>query len=239
MRTGRAEDFIIYEDRDVIVCHKPAGLAVQSARIGMPDMESMLKNYLAEKMPGKIPYLGIIHRLDQPVEGAVVFAVNQRAAKELNSQLTTGKMKKTYLAVTEKRPAELSGELEDWLKKDVRTNTSAVTSPGTPGAKKARLSYELAESLESEDSCRYLLRIALETGRHHQIRVQMAHAGMPLAGDRKYNPEETTDGSLALCSAGLTFIHPGKKKRMEICICPVNERFSGFSQLGEDRVSFV
>ena len=239
MWTGKAEDFIIYEDRDVIVCHKPAGLAVQSARIGMPDMESMLKNHLAEKTPGKIPYLGVIHRLDQPVEGAVIFAVNQKAAKELNSQLTTGKMKKTYLAVTEKRPAKSSGQLEDWLKKDGRTNTSAVTAPGTQGAKKAKLSYELMQSLETDGSCRYLLQIALETGRHHQIRVQMAHAGMPLAGDRKYNPEETKDGALSLCSAGLTFIHPAKKKRMEIHICPVNERFAGFSQLGEDKVSFI
>ena len=94
-------DYILYEDKDILVCHKPAGLAVQNARVGSMDMESLLKNYIAQKVPGKMPYLGIIHRLDQPVEGVLVFALNPKAAADLSRQMTAGKIKKTYLAVTE------------------------------------------------------------------------------------------------------------------------------------------
>ena len=94
-------DYILYEDKDILVCHKPAGLAVQNARVGNMDMESLLKNYIAQKVPGKMPYLGIIHRLDQPVEGVLVFALNPKAAADLSRQMTAGKIKKTYLAVTE------------------------------------------------------------------------------------------------------------------------------------------
>ena len=95
-------DYIIYEDKDILVCHKPAGIAVQNARVGSMDLESLLKNYVAQKVPGKMPYLGIIHRLDQPVEGVLVFALNSRAAAELNRQMTSGKIKKIYLAVTDR-----------------------------------------------------------------------------------------------------------------------------------------
>ena len=98
------EDMILYEDRDIIVCHKVAGIAVQSARIGMPDMESTLKNYLASKKTGTMPYLGIVHRLDQPVEGVLVFAKNKRAAAGLTGQITSGSVTKEYLAVTDQKP---------------------------------------------------------------------------------------------------------------------------------------
>ena len=93
-------DYILYEDREILVCHKPAGIAVQNARVGSMDMESLLKNYIAQKNPGKMPYLGIIHRLDQPVEGVLVFALNGKAAAELNRQMTSGGIEKIYLAVS-------------------------------------------------------------------------------------------------------------------------------------------
>ena len=93
-------DYIIYEDKEILVCHKPAGIAVQSAGVGNMDLESLLKNYIARKQPGKMPYLGVIHRLDQPVEGVVVFALNPKAAAALNRQMTSGQIRKTYLAVT-------------------------------------------------------------------------------------------------------------------------------------------
>ena len=133
-------DYILYEDKDILVCHKPAGLAVQNARVGNMDMESLLKNYIAQKVPGKMPYLGIIHRLDQPVEGVLVFALNPKAAADLSRQMTAGKIKKTYLAVTEGAVKVKSAKLVDWLKKDGRTNSSAVVEGGTSGAKKAILS---------------------------------------------------------------------------------------------------
>ena len=101
---GNIKDRILFEDKDILVCQKPAGIAVQSAGIGSMDLESMLKNYLAEKAPGSVPYLAVVHRLDQPVEGILVFAKNQKAAAQLNRQMTSGKIKKEYLAVTDRKP---------------------------------------------------------------------------------------------------------------------------------------
>jgi len=213
-------DYILYEDKDILVCHKPAGIAVQNARVGSMDMESLLKNYIAQKVPGKIPYLGIIHRLDQPVEGVLVFALNPKAAADLNRQMTTGKIKKVYLAITEGHAQVKSAKLVNWLKKDNRTNSSAVVAEGTVGAKKAK-----SEEGVRDDGERNLVRIYLDTGRHHQIRVQMAYAGMPLVGDRKYNPCQNGQEPLALCSAKLGFWHPVTKKQMEFQVKPVGSAF--------------
>ena len=223
-------DYILYEDKDILVCHKPAGLAVQNARVGNMDMESLLKNYIAQKVPGKMPYLGIIHRLDQPVEGVLVFALNPKAAADLSRQMTAGKIKKTYLAVTEGTVKVKSAKLVDWLKKDGRTNSSAVVEGGTSGAKKAILSYEVLETWKNKEDAqdcreRNLIRIDLDTGRHHQIRVQMAHAGMPLVGDRKYNPGQNSQEPLALCSAKLGFQHPVTKKQLEFQVQPAGMAF--------------
>ena len=223
-------DYILYEDKDILVCHKPAGIAVQNARVGSMDMESLLKNYIAQKVPGKIPYLGIIHRLDQPVEGVLVFTLNPKAAADLNRQMTTGKIKKVYLAITEGHAQVKSAKLVNWLKKDNRTNSSTVVAEGTVGAKKAILSYEVLKTWKSEekgrdDGERNLVRIYLDTGRHHQIRVQMAYAGMPLVGDRKYNPCQNGQEPLALCSAKLGFWHPVTKKQMEFQVKPVGSAF--------------
>ena len=225
-------DYIIYEDKDILVCHKPAGIAVQNARVGSMDLESMLKNYIAQKIPGKMPYLGIIHRLDQPVEGVLVFALNSRAAAELNRQMTSGKIKKIYLAVTEGEAKVQKATPADWLKKDNRTNSSAVVAAGTAGAKKAVLSYELLETKEVQGQRRNLMEICLDTGRHHQIRVQMAHVGMPLVGDRKYNPQQSGQEPLALCSAKLGFQHPVTKKKMEFQVTPTGSVFKGWNSIG-------
>lgn len=241
MWIGKVENYIIYEDKDILMCHKPAGIAVQNARVGSADLDSMLKNYLAQKNINntgrnfQMPYLGMIHRLDQPVEGIVVFAKNQKAAAELSRQMTSGEMKKTYLAVTTEKPSEKEKILEDWLKKDGKTNTSSVVSANTQGAKKARLSYKyLQEAKNEKGESRYLLEIQLETGRHHQIRVQMAHAGMPLLGDRKYNSQETQEKSLGLCAAALTFKHPVTKKKMEFNTMPHGEVFKIFDVSGKN-----
>lgn len=238
MRNFRVEDTIIYEDNEVLLCHKPAGIAVQNARLGAMDLESALRNYLAsgsagsEKYIGKIPYLAVIHRLDQPVEGVLVFAKTPNAARELSRQMSAGEINKKYLAVT----ARVSGYkkeqfLKDFLKKDGKTNSSSVVPGGTPGSKEARLSYKVLQETADErtdSGKRFLVEIHLETGRHHQIRVQMSHAGMPLLGDRKYNPEDQSNLPLGLCSCELTFIHPEKKKKMKFEISPLGEAFEGF-----------
>ena len=242
MFSGKIEDYILFEDRDIIVCRKPAGIAVQNARIGAMDLESSLKNYLASKFGDgrNMPYLAVIHRLDQPVEGILVFGKTPKAAKELSAQITSGKMRKIYLAVTYGQPEYTAVSknpviLEDYLKKDGKTNSSSVVKASTPGAKKARLSYEVIDETLDKISGKkkWLLRIHLDTGRHHQIRVQLAHAGMPLAGDRKYGTgdnEMVVSGGLALCAASLTFVHPVTKKTMKFETKPETGAFEGFQK---------
>lgn len=236
----RIEDMIIFEDRELLVCHKPAGLAVQNARIGTMDMESMVKNYLASNQPEKIPYVAVVHRLDQPVEGILVFAKTPKAAKELSAQISSGKMKKEYLAVTYKKVEHTEAILEDYLKKDGRSNTSSVVKNRTPGGKKARLQYRLVDKCSDENGKeKFLVRILLDTGRHHQIRVQMAHAGMPLAGDRKYGDGENGGRFPGLCSAALTFTSPSSKKAMHFQVKPEGEVFQGFKEATFTESSFL
>lgn len=202
---------IIYEDEQLLVCHKPAGVATQTKRLGQQDMESLLKNNRASK--GEPSYIGVVHRLDQPVEGVMVFAKTKEAASDLSRQVQMKEADKFYYAVTDGVPVEKTGSLEDYLLRDGRTNISKVVKEGTTGAKKARLSYEVLE----EDGTHAILKIQLDTGRHHQIRVQLAHAGYPIAGDRKYNADSsTTPGDhLKLCSYKIGFVHPKTHKKME------------------------
>lgn len=219
MREIQTENWILYEDKDILVCHKPAGFPVQSKKLSSQDMETSLKNYRARK--GEEPYIAVIHRLDQPVEGVLVFGKTRKAAAQLSAQVNDGRMQKYYLAVTSKIPPEREGRLEDELVKDQRTNTSRVVKEKTPQSKKAVLEYQVLR----EEEGRALVEIHLLTGRHHQIRVQMAHAGIPLLGDTKYNKEAGKDSEekwqhTALCASRLSFIHPSTKKKMEFQVKP-------------------
>lgn len=196
---------ILYEDDAIIVCVKEAGVATQTKQIGQKDMESMLRTYRMQK--GEPSYIGVVHRLDQPVAGVMVFAKTKEAAANLSRQIATKSADKFYYAVTDGLPAQKKGTLEDYLLRDGRTNISKVVSAKTAGAKRAELSYEVIE--QNDRSA--ILRIKLHTGRHHQIRVQLANAGWPLVGDRKYNFKENMKPSgqqLSLCSYKLAFKHP-------------------------------
>ena len=208
---------ILYEDQDIIVCLKPAGIPTQTSRPGLPDMVSILKNHIYQNSAHKKqPYLAVIHRLDQPVEGLLVFAKTPAAAKELNRQLQSFGFGKYYQAVLLGCPQTADGILEDYLVKDGRTNTSRICTEETPGAKVARLSYHIAKTT-AEFS---LAEIHLDTGRHHQIRVQMAHLGCPIAGDRKYDPKP--DFLFPNCSslpAVWNSQHPKTKKAHGIYPC--------------------
>ncbi|MCF0133296.1 MAG: RluA family pseudouridine synthase [Blautia sp.] len=230
MWTGNMQERILYEDDAIIVCHKPSGIAVQSAGVGQMDLESALRNYLAGKKQNAegIPYLAVIHRLDQPVEGVMVFAKTPRAAKELNRQISAKEITKEYLAAVSVRPESDRGALEDYLLKDGKSNTSRVVPKGTPGAKPASLQYALerVSGIGVEGTRYFVVRIRLETGRHHQIRVQMAHAGMPLVGDRKYNPGDMSGETLGLCAVKLEFRHPVHKGAMCMTINPENRIFA-------------
>ncbi len=203
---------IIYEDETILVCRKKAGVAVQTKRCAEPDMESILKNYRAAK--GEAPYIGVVHRLDQPVEGVMVFAKTKEAAADLCRQISEKQADKQYFVMVEGVPAHKKAVLEDYLLRDKTANISKVVSKGTPGAKYAELSYELLET----NGRLSILRIKLKTGRHHQIRVQLSHAGMPVCGDRKYNFRENINPSvktLALCSCKIAFRHPKTRKKAE------------------------
>ena len=256
---------ILFRDREIIVVNKPAGLPVQTKHVGTMDLESILRNELAraektaagseqpaarKNASGKCrdaqrkPYLAVVHRLDQPVEGLVVFARTPRAAASLSSQLNDGTMKKQYLAVAAGVPAEPAGRLEDYLVRDGRTNRSEAVQKGTPGAKKAVLDYRVAgifrQSEDQSAGALSLLEIDLHTGRHHQIRVQLAAAGMPVCGDRKYGADMLTCGDRkygaeyagsipeypALCAQKLTFRHPGSGKIMDFSIQPEGRAFT-------------
>lgn len=214
---------ILHEDEHVIVCYKPAGLATQTAKMGAQDMESHLKNYLYKKEK-KMPYVAVIHRLDQPVEGVLVFAKTPFAAKELNKGMQGAGFGKYYKAVVCGIPNEKKAVLEDYLVKDGKTNTSRVGKKDEAEAKKAVLAYEVIQ--QTDDKA--LLKIKLETGRHHQIRVQMANMGCPIWGDTKYNSAENVDKSwknIALCAYHLEFVHPKTKKKMVFEIEPEGEGF--------------
>ena len=221
---------ILHEDNDIIVCHKPAGIATQTARVSQADMVSEIANYLTAKKDGggKSPYVGVVHRLDQPVEGILVFAKDKQAAADLSRQAAGEEMKKEYLALVCGRDMQRSGELTDYLLKDGKTNTSCVVPAEVKGAKEARLSYEVVWEKPPE----VLVKICLYTGRHHQIRVQMANAGMPLLGDHKYANEEALALSerlgvrqTALCAYRLAFTHPKTGKRMRFEIRPESAAF--------------
>lgn len=219
---------IIYEDRDIIVCQKQCGIAVQTPRIGQQDMVSILKNYRVSKK--EEPYIGIIHRLDQPVEGVMVFAKTKAAAASLSKQIAQRTTDKYYLAVVQGKFAEQQGVLEHDLVRDGRNNLSHVAKPGEKDAKHARLSYEVLEYQPEADES--LVRIHLDTGRHHQIRVQMAAIGHPLVGDRKYNPQaQRIRGNVALCSCEIAFTHPSTGKREYFRIVPSNPFFGQFANI--------
>ena len=203
------KDIIIYEDRSLLILKKPAGLAVESARVYEPDLASLLRAYC----PGS----SIVHRLDQPVEGLLAAAKNGKAAAALSAEIRDGRMKKKYLArVCGTIPKE-EDTLTDYLIRDGRTNTSSVAEnaamqgAGPEKAKKAVLRYRK----RSGDT----VEVELVTGRHHQIRVQLAHAGMPILGDRKYGGDPWE--CLCLCAYSLSLFHPGNGKRMEFRTEPV------------------
>lgn len=222
-------DQIIYEDEALILLRKPAGIPSQTSRLREKDMVSILKNYRVQK--GEEPYIALIHRLDQPVEGILLAAKTKEAAAELSRQSANHAMDKYYRAMVHNRSTEplvqgQTGKLTDYLLKNGKTNCSSVVKEGTKGAKKAVLQYEVLRAGEELAD----LAIKLETGRHHQIRVQMAHAGTPLVGDFKYGRKagDKPQGAgryAALCFVKMAFLHPVTKKRMEFEIEPENPAF--------------
>ena len=206
---------ILYEDEEIIVCHKPSGMPVQTKSFMQQDMENLLKNYRLKK--GEPPYIGVVHRLDQPVEGVLVFAKTDEAAAELSRQMAAKLADKYYYAMVQGIPKKKKDILENYLLRDGKNNVSSVVLKSLPGAKRAELSYEVLE----EKNGYAVLRVRLVTGRHHQIRVQLSHAGFPIVGDKKYNFQENITPSgkyLALCAYKISFRHPKTHKKLDFQI---------------------
>lgn len=211
---------ILYEDNHLLVVVKPPNVPVQEDISGDRDILTILKDDIKERYnkPGNV-FLGLVHRLDRPVGGAMVFAKTSKAASRLSEQIRRHEMGKTYLCVVEGCPQNTKGRLDDYLIKDTRLNLVSVAKPGTPGAKQAILDYEVISRAEDLS----LIKINLHTGRSHQIRVQMANNGTPLFGDTKYGYNGNRAHRLALWSYELSIFHPTTKERMTFTSSPPDE----------------
>lgn len=219
-------DKIIYEDEQIIVCHKNAGTSVQTKNIRQMDMERELLNYRAQKNEKAEIY--VVHRLDQPVEGVIVFAKNKEAAASLSKQLQNNAMTKEYLAVVDNGFSETSVHLEDYLLKNQKENCSKVVSKAVKGSKLAVLDVKVLENKLDKQ----LVKVNLHTGRHHQIRVQLSNAGCSIVGDVKYNSKylgHRGNIQTALCAYKLSFCHPFTKKEMQFNVLPECEAFKEFN----------
>ena len=205
---------ILYEDNHLIAVYKKPSDLSQSDKTGDAALDSETKKYLAVKYnkPGDV-FLGVVHRLDRPVGGVMLFARTSKALERMNEVFRTREVKKIYLAVVKERPPEEEGVLTHFLKKNEKQNKTYVYDNEVKGSKKASLSYRLAGGSDRY----FLLEIELHTGRHHLIRAQLAKMGCPVKGDLKYGyPRSNEDGSICLFARKLEFIHPVKKEKVSI-----------------------
>lgn len=205
---------VVYEDNHIIIVNKRSGEIVQGDKTGDKPLSDIVKEYIKEKYnkPGNV-FLGVVHRLDRPVSGLVVFAKTSKALSRLNDMFRTGDVHKTYWAITKRRDIAPEGTLTDWLTRNERQNKSYAHDHEVAGAKKAVLKYKVRSVSDNY----MLLEVTLLTGRHHQIRCQLAHMGCPIKGDLKYGaPRSNPDGSISLHSRRVEFVHPVSKE--QICV---------------------
>lgn len=209
---------VLYEDNQIIVVEKNANIPTQSDKTGDKDMLTIVKEYIKVKYnkPGNV-YLGLVHRLDRPVGGVMVFARTSKAASRLSEQVRNKTFKKTYLAIVTGKMEQANGVLEDYLWKDEKNNTSYVVKEGKKNSKLARLKYKTLKYFENENLS--VLKIELETGRHHQIRVQLSNQKHAIYGDVKYHGRSSKD-YLYLWAYKLTIEHPVTKEKMTFTDLP-------------------
>lgn len=205
---------ILYEDNHIIIVNKVAGEIVQGDKTGDRTLADDVKAYIKEKYakPGEV-FLGVVHRLDRPVSGIVVFARTSKALSRLNDMFRTGKIHKTYHAIVANAPRELESTLTTWLTRNEKQNKAYSHATEVPGSKKAVLDYRLIGQSERY----FLLEVNLHTGRHHQIRCQLASMGCPIKGDLKYGaPRSNPDGSICLHARHIAFEHPVSHKQITV-----------------------
>ena len=216
---------VLYEDNHIIVVEKMPNVPSQADKTGDEDMLTIIKSYLKEKYnkPGNV-YLGLVHRLDRPVGGVMVFAKTSKAASRLSEEIRNKTFKKTYLAIVNGKVESESGEYVDYLWKDEKQNTSYVVKEGKKNSKLAKLNYEVIAYNEKENVS--LVKINLQTGRHHQIRVQFSSRMHALYGDSKYHGRGAGSG-ICLWAYKIKFVHPVKKEEMEFEDFPPKEGMWG------------
>ncbi len=205
---------VIYEDNHIIIVNKTASEIVQGDKTGDTPLSETVKQYLKDKYqkPGNV-FIGVTHRLDRPVSGLVVFAKTSKALSRLNEMFKKGEVQKTYWAVVKNSPKELEGELVNYLVRNEKQNKSYAYEVEKPGSKKAILNYRVIGKSDNY----YLLEVDLKTGRHHQIRCQLAKMGCPIKGDLKYGfPRSNPDGSICLHARYVRFIHPVSKELITV-----------------------
>ncbi len=212
---------ILYEDNHIIIVNKRSGDIVQGDKTGDIPLSEVVKEYIAEKYnkSGAV-YLGVVHRLDRPTSGIVVFARTSKALPRLNKLFANKEAQKTYWAVVKKQPPKEKDTLIHWLKRNPKQNKSYAHINEVPDSKKAILEYKMIKKLDRY----YLLEIDLHTGRHHQIRSQLSSIGSIIKGDLKYGADRSNkDGSIHLHARKLTFIHPVKKESLTIIAPPPSD----------------
>lgn len=205
---------VLYEDNHIIIVNKAPSEIVQGDKTGDKPLSDIIKDYLKAKYnkPGNV-FCGVTHRLDRPTSGVVVFAKTSKALSRLNDMFRNGEIDKTYWAIVKKLPLKEEDTLTNYLVKNEKTNKSTAFDVEKPNTKKAVLHYKLIAG-----SDRYnLLEVDLETGRHHQIRCQLAKIGSPIKGDLKYGAERSNpDGSISLHARSISFIHPVSKEKIDV-----------------------
>ncbi len=212
---------ILYEDNHLIAVNKLPSEIVQGDKTGDEPLSEWVKKYLKEKYnkPGNV-FLGVIHRLDRPVSGVVVFAKTGKALSRMNALVKQRAMQKTYWAIVGNQPPEREGKLVHYLTRNTKKNKSFVSRTPSPESKEAVLGYRMLASGERY----HLLEIDLHTGRHHQIRAQLSALGCPIKGDLKYGfPRSNPDASISLHARRITFVHPVKQEKLDITAEPPDD----------------
>lgn len=218
---------VVYEDNHIVVVNKTSSEIVQGDKTGDTPLSEMVKQYLKEKYnkPGNV-FIGVTHRLDRPVSGLVVFAKTSKALPRLNEMFRNGEVKKTYWAIVKECPKETEGELVHYLVRNEKQNKSYAYDKEVKNSKKAVLHYKLIGHSQNY----YLLEVDLKTGRHHQIRCQLAKMGCPIKGDLKYgSPRSNPNGSICLHARTVQFVHPVSKEMIRLTApVPEGNLWNGF-----------
>ena len=225
---------VLYEDNHIIIINKLPGEIVQGDKTGDKPLSEIVKDYLKDKYnkPGNV-FCGVTHRLDRPTSGVVIFAKTSKALSRLNEMFRKDSIDKVYWAIVKNRPSKIEDKLVHYLIKDEKKNKSSAFNTEKPNTKKAVMHYKLISTSQNYS----LLEVNLETGRHHQIRCQLAKIGSPIKGDVKYGAERSNpDGSISLHARSISFIHPVSKVKIEVTApVPMDNLWKSFEESVRDR----